>query len=157
MNTIYAVLALALLSVTKAPGCDCVAPPVSDAFRRAKTVYIATVLNTSKNKIDAIIDEISLVSLEVEKIYKGKDEDHSLIVTSAYEASCGFSFKKGAKYLIYAGSFMGSEKLLATSSCSRTKLIDFDSSSDIEEELKILFSLAAKQKTSAEQIVAPNR
>ena len=58
------------------------------------------------------------VRFEVSKIWKGKLEQQIVVTTSGSSASCGYSFQKGAEYLVYASA---QEAKLQTGLCSGTK------------------------------------
>ena len=70
------------------------------------------------------------VIFEVKKAWKGVNEKTISIFTSSQSAACGYGFKTGHTYLVYAHG--NDEGRLATSICSRTRRLK-DAREDLEE------------------------
>jgi hypothetical protein len=60
------------------------------------------------------------VQFKVERIWKGISGTTVFVTTSLGEASCGFPFIRGTKYLVYASARKG-QKNLSAILCSRTR------------------------------------
>lgn len=100
---------------------DFPAPPivvqVQYAAKISKAVFSGQVLAIEKSgKYSA------RVKIRVEKLWKGILKDTYTVSTALISASCGYSFKVGEKYLVYAFAD-GTDDKLQVSSCSRTKLL----------------------------------
>jgi hypothetical protein len=110
-----------LFSETPTYACNCV-PPVSpkEALAESKAVFAGKVVQIYETKIE----EPGLgkrpkraVVFAVEGTWKGVDETHVVVYTGFHEADCGYPFKMGQKYLVYAYG----ESHLFASICSLTK------------------------------------
>lgn len=107
------ILALFVSSATIAEACRCRQPPPPKvAMKKAAAVFAGevTAIETAgrQNKVTFTITET----------WKGTKGKTVTVTTNTSSAACGCSFKKGKKYLIYAGK---SGKGLSTNLCTRTK------------------------------------
>jgi hypothetical protein len=96
--------------------CSCIpSPPVGEEFERDSAVFSGSVLSIKevKSKFESI-----KITFQVDRIWKGISETEVSIYTRRDSASCGYSFKEGESYLIYAGNTEGK---LTTGLCSLTK------------------------------------
>jgi hypothetical protein len=66
------------------------------------------------------------VSFRVSEVWKGPEQDTLEVSTPRYEASCGYSFKEGQEYLVYAEG-----KKMKVTYCGRTTLLS-KASADLE-------------------------
>jgi hypothetical protein len=71
------------------------------------------------------------VIVEVDTAWKGIESSAVSVFTSSHSSACGYAFKKGTSYLIYANS--DDKKRLITTICARTKGLK-----DAEEDVKEL-------------------
>jgi len=116
--------------------CDCGDPgPPCRAFARTAAVFAGRVtrIGTISTKLasgDAY--ERILVSFEIERSYRGVHGTSIEVVTDGGGGDCGYAFKQGQRYLVYASEFPEVGKLY-TSICSRTREI-----SEAEEDLEYL-------------------
>jgi hypothetical protein len=94
-------------------------------FSFSKSVFVGEVVEIDKSTSDAI------VTLKVEKIWKGNKSETIVIRTNNQGKACGFSFKQGEKYLIYAYD----DGVLRTSICTRTTEIK-SAGNDLKELAK---------------------
>jgi len=117
-----------LLSANPADACTCIVSgldaraDVQKQFGRAKAIF--------EGKVQAI-DEIAAdpsgsiryvgVRFLVLHRYKGAEGDSLVVLTAADGAACGYSFKTGEKYLVYA--YQDSQDRLQTSYCTRTAIL----------------------------------
>ncbi|WLR42564.1 hypothetical protein LC087_18060 [Bacillus carboniphilus] len=99
----------------------------SDALFSGKVVDIKEKQGVNKFPSKSVL-------LEVSNTWKGVNQSQIIITTGLSDSDCGFNFKVGQEYLVYAHeSDMYGEKTLITTSCNRTN--DLNSS---QEDLKIL-------------------
>lgn len=100
------------LPTSSARACSCAPPPPPlVALDQALAVFSGKVTRISANR--------SLVWLEVHRAWKGVKEPEMLVSTASHEAACGFPFRIGEHYLVYATGQNG--PMLRTGLCSRTK------------------------------------
>jgi Tissue inhibitor of metalloproteinase len=118
---------LFFFSPSRVGACDCVYPNTPcKAFAGAAYVFSGRVVKVLPIRAKSTTGneyEQRLVSVEVERNYRGVDKRNSVeIVTGNSDADCGFLFREGERYLIYA--YRGSDpgKFYA-SSCSRTQIL----------------------------------
>jgi len=83
------------------------------------------------------------VEFDVEKSWKGVDKKTVIVETARAGPSCGFDFKKGESYLVYA---YYTHNKWHTNICSRTRLI-----SDADEDLKELGEATIELKEAEKQ------
>jgi hypothetical protein len=130
-KTIWCLIAILCLYEASALSCTC-APPdnVEDEFVKSTAVYKATVQNISR--VAGAAWENLAIRSTVDQSWKGLGEQETITVrTASSSAACGFTFRVGETYLIYA--FLNSEGFLVTNNCRRTKNI-----LDAEEDIAIL-------------------
>lgn len=68
--------------------------------------------------VGATLGTTKRVTIEIEESYRGVTAKSVQVLTAANEAACGYSFKEGERYLVFAGGKAGQ---LAVSLCSATK------------------------------------
>jgi hypothetical protein len=107
-----------ILLPAQARGCDCVnSGPPCKAFAATSEVFAGRVV-----KILATETEYRKVSFEVTATYRGSAGKTAEILTGSGGGDCGFDFREGKDYLVYAGPQQESGKLY-TSICTRTRLL----------------------------------
>ncbi|MDQ4123149.1 MAG: hypothetical protein M3209_17065 [Acidobacteriota bacterium] len=79
-------------------------------FSFSKAVFVGEVVEIDKSTPDAVI------TFEVEKVWKGSKSRTIAVRTNNQGKACGFNFRQGEKYLIYAYD----DGVLRTSICTRT-------------------------------------
>lgn len=109
--------------ITQAPAlaCSCTEPsPPPVALGESQAVFSGRVLDIEP--VNPLEDSSRLmrVLFSVRTAWKGARHEQIIVSTARMEASCGFEFKKGAEYLVYASDF---KHRLSTSLCSRTKAL----------------------------------
>jgi len=121
-----------LVAVRSSIACTC-APPqnATQELKLATAVFSGKVLEVKRHKQSADLFANVEVVFEVEKVWKGVDEKTVTIFTSSQSSACGYRFKEGRTYLVYAHGI--AEGRLATSICSRTTSLK-----DAREDLKEL-------------------
>jgi hypothetical protein len=145
--TVKAVAALLAASVTPADACSCLASgPACQSFWKADAVFDGTVTamhpitreeTIPPQRTVQITD--SQVTMSVRQAWKGLDAAITDVITSSSGASCGFDFKIGRRYLVFAHR-NASDGRLHVSLCSFTR--EFDGTG---ESADFLASLAAPE------------
>ena len=133
---ILAVLAAALALPAQVRACQCGSiGPVNEAWGRAGAIFVARVSavsdqwtwwrrvkdwfrDTSRLPEDYERDYGFLVTLEMQTSWKGPRTSTVHVLTGRGGGDCGYSFKIGEQYLVYAAT--RPDGLLSTSICSRT-------------------------------------
>lgn len=105
--------AILLLAVpVDALACTCAPnPPVAEAVADSSRVFLGTVTGIEHDGM------VQRVTFQVSEHFKGGRTDVLRVQTFAQTASCGYPFREGARYVVYAD---GDDDALATSTCSRT-------------------------------------
>lgn len=92
---------------------SCTRPiPPQDEFERNDAVFSGKVTSVMTDQ------DGSIVKFDVDRAWKGLSENNVTVVTANSEASCGYPFKEGKEYLVYARG--SNENTLSASLCSRT-------------------------------------
>jgi hypothetical protein len=111
--------------------CTCVPPQsASQELKRATAVFSGKVVEIKRHKQPSNLFGTVEVIFEVKKVWKGVDETRVSVFTSSQSSACGYGFKEGRTYLVYAHG--SAEERLATSICSRTRRLK-DAREDLEE------------------------
>ena len=130
-------VAVFVFSTTEAFGCKCLVEKlVENEYQRKTAIFSGKVVGIVKDGAF-----IRRVKIRVENSWKGDAAKIVTITTPSDGGMCGYSFVKGASYLIYAN---GNEKNgLLVDICSRTKGI-----SDAQEDIETLNNLQKETKSS---------
>jgi len=88
----------------------------SEGFTSSSYVFTGEVTDIDKN--DATSFRGLEVTLKVEKVWKGEPKEIIKVHTAGSTAACGYPFKKGETYLVYAVSDEADP--IRVSLCSRT-------------------------------------
>ncbi|CAM4269761.1 hypothetical protein FHS16_002020 [Paenibacillus endophyticus] len=114
------------VSVFTAPrsalACSCVEPgSVQETMKRSDTVFEGTAISVKSITSDIFRSSGSRIkaSFQVNEVWKGHVAPHIEVLTAGSEESCGYSFKEGERYLVYARATGSS---LEASLCSGTLL-----------------------------------
>lgn len=111
--------------------CTCV--PVTSAsqgLEGATAVFSGKVIEIRTHKQSEDIFARVEVVFETERVWKGVVTRRFSVFTSSQSSACGYGFKEGRTYLVYAHGHIGSR--LSTSICSRTRRLK-DARADLEE------------------------
>jgi len=114
--------------------CSCAElPSVEEEFERSQAVFSGKVVDIrEKRSIKGYITKSVL--FEVTDTWKGVKQSQIIITTGQGGGDCGFDFKEGQEYLVYANeSTMYGAKALVSTLCNRT-----NEWSVLQEDLKIL-------------------
>lgn len=117
------ILPILLLAACVSPAfaCSCKASgPACQAYWKTDAVFDATVTDIQPltPPVTGSFISDSLVTMHVRRSWKGASDGTLQVATSANEASCGYPFKKGARYLVFARK--SSDARLQVSLCSAT-------------------------------------
>lgn len=125
-------------------------------YNRADTIFVGKVIgskkqityeeydysenaeNSSSSKSQKVTYDVGEIYFEVSEYFRGEKKDSRVTVySSESSASCGYLFKRGETYLVYAGR--GDSGRLGTGLCSRTAPI-----SEATEDLRYLKNISEK-------------
>jgi len=127
------VLVASVLLPMPGKACSCLASgPPCRAFANTPTIFAGRVTKISTIYRRESFGEYRnrLVSFEVERSYRGWEAKTAEVVTGWGHGDCGYDFKEGVSYLVYA--FHGPENgELGTGICSRTRPLS-KASEDLE-------------------------
>ena len=125
----FALIVFAFAAETNA--CQCAGPgQPCEAYGDASAVFVGTVTFASSIKIKEAGHEFTnrLIRLHVDRPIRNVETSDVEVVTGLGEADCGFGFRLGGQYLVYAYSRDGR---LETSICTRTRPLS-DATADLE-------------------------
>jgi hypothetical protein len=127
------VLIVVLSSSRDTSACECVFPPLEEAFARAEAVFIARVADIRSTGRD----QPAALTLAVARAWKGaRDGERIVIRREALIMMCYFDFAPGKEYLVYASRAPSGS--LDAVPCGRTRLL-----ADASEDLAAFEHLAA--------------
>ena len=113
------------LHAPNAFACSCLSlGPAMTSFFSSDTIFSGRVLDIknpeAQNGIMSSADPVQ-VTFDVFKSYKGLRGNNVVVTTTLSDDSCGYDFKNGQEYLVYANKSSGDN--LSVSLCSRTALL----------------------------------
>ena len=114
--------------------CSCAEPPgVKEEFSLSKEVFIGKVTEIDENKsVSGLLTKSVL--FKVNETWKGVNQPRMKVITGNGGGDCGYEFKEGQEYLVYANeSDMYGSNELTVIICGRTNEI-----SAAQEDLSIL-------------------
>ncbi len=107
----------AAICTSGSDACSCIPPPEpKKALAQSAAVFLAKVV-----EIEDAGDMTKIVTLDVEKWWKGGEAARIKVATASNGAACGFSFQGGERYLVYAHGAGKKGDLLQVSLCSRSR------------------------------------
>jgi TonB family protein len=173
MKTTFNILTVLLLTILSRDifACSCIGDiSVKDEIIKSDAVLVGTIFDREEIKIyDTLSPNRSIYRIEmkyamsIEAIYKGKHiSDTTFIFTGSGGGDCGFNFKLGSKYIVYAlkhkverrynGQLHIDQKsAFYTTICKRTKLFDTTEIKEIEKYLK-----EQNKKSNDESVILVN-
>jgi hypothetical protein len=117
-----------------ASACDCADPgPPCKAFANTPVVFTGRVVKIATISVKAPSGDLyedRLIVLEVERSYRGSVSKNVEVVTGSGGSDCGYDFRMGEHYLVYAYPHPQSGKLY-TGICQRTRPIS-DAGDDLD-------------------------
>ena len=134
INSVVVALALCVLAqlagVPAADACTCLSSgPACQAFWTTDVAFDGTVVKIDPTSRDETFSDRTfqvtefVVTLQVRQSWKGVEGETVQVTTSGSGASCGFNFKMGGRYLVFA-SRGGSDSRPRVSLCSFTRAYD---------------------------------
>lgn len=111
---------LILLGTLPTPAfpCSCSPPSIPNAIERADAIFSGQVVS-----IDLMDESFgwygARVELRVFRGWKGRSGSRAVVFTEPSSAACGFPFRVGERYLVFARR-VGEDRRLGTGLCSRT-------------------------------------
>lgn len=131
--SLFIITYFCIINTAIVSACSCVSPFPSpqESLEKSAAVFAGKVTNIDiPNEIIISSTDPVAVTFNVSEIWKGPDY-RTLVVTTARDGvSCGYSFKQGEEYIVYAYE---EEDKLSTNICWRTGLI-----ADAGEDLQVL-------------------
>jgi hypothetical protein len=134
-----------IFSVANALGCSCGVPGTPcQGYGSASAVFVGTAIavRTAERTANSDKDEDywapRTFKFTVEQSFLGLQAMEVEVSTGMGSGDCGYDFKLGSRYLVYAYE-VSKAKRLRTSICSRTKPFD-----DLGEDLEFLRSVASR-------------
>jgi hypothetical protein len=131
MKKLLLIIGLLFLIDSSGFACTCIPPKSpSKELEQSAAVFSGKVIEIriSEEETD-IFAQVEAV-LEVERAWKGVDKKTVSVLTSSHSSACGYGFKKGERYLVYAGG--NRDEKLITSICSRTRRMN-EAGDDLRE------------------------
>ena len=134
INSVVVALALCVLAqlagAPAADACTCLSSgPACQAFWTTDVAFDGTVVKIDPTSRDETFSDRTfqvtefVVTLQVRQSWKGVEGETVQVTTSGSGASCGFNFKMGGRYLVFA-SRGGSDSRPRVSLCSFTRAYD---------------------------------
>ena len=123
MKLLLASVLMLFAFAAQAVACSCMGPQKPcEAYGDASAIFVGTVSFKGSTTVKEYGSEFErrLVRLHVDRAIKGVEASDLDIETGLGDADCGFNFRLGGQYLVYA---YGDKKRLQTSICSRTRLL----------------------------------
>lgn len=142
---VVAVLALGLLDPSYASACSCIPQNVKQAFLASGSIFAGRVVKIEPNE-DSERGGYT-VTFEVSEAWKGVRDPILKVNTAGNSAICGYAFKNGQDYLVYATKEPGYD--LRVSLCSRTQPLD-QAAEDLKELGEPAVSMSQKSAGSNE-------
>jgi hypothetical protein len=111
--------------------CTCApAKSAAQGLAGSTAVFSGKVVEIKRHKqAEDIFSRVEVV-FRVEKVWKGLERGTVSVFTSSWSTACGYGFKGGRTYLVYA--HRNAEGKLSTSICSRTRRLK-DARKDLDE------------------------
>jgi hypothetical protein len=112
-----------------ASACSCEVQPSCQAYWKTEAVFDGTVVSIESVGRDGTLGDRALafpeklVTLAVRKSWKGVDPGDVEVLTASQSSACGFDFRVGARYLVFAHR-RPTDGRLGVSLCSNTRPFD---------------------------------
>lgn len=131
----FAVAVFLLASAENSYACSCFSSSeprekqIEEAYLKAGAVFSGRVISIRQSRTNK---SYFTVRFKVAKSWKGASRGVIAIDTEKDSAMCGFYFKNGKKYLVYAHGKSGD---FSTNNCSRTMMLTADGDAQYLNEL----------------------
>lgn len=120
-----------IFSAEKTYACSCVPPETAEqSFQTSRAIFSAKVLSITENKSKYI----KVIKLKLKESWKGNLLKTFTITTAFSGGMCGYTFKVGREYLIYANG--KDSKSLSTTNCTRTAILTSNKDVEILDKLR---------------------
>ena len=131
MKNFLIVIAFLLALHDSGLACSCMPPgKPSEEMKESAAVFSGRVVEIRRNqRTDDFFARVEAV-IEVERVWKGVEKATVSVFTSSDSAACGYGFKEGETYLVYASG--DKEGRLLTTICTRTRRMK-DAGEDLKE------------------------
>jgi hypothetical protein len=120
MKNFLLIIVILIGSTQTGFGCSCL--PSANAkqeLEQSVVVFSGKVLEVKRNdQPEGAFTSVEAV-FEVESVWKGIEKSRVSVFTSAQSSACGYGFRKGETYLVYASQSTNGQYI--TSICSRTR------------------------------------
>ena len=116
------VVVLLLIAQRHTAACSCVSDiPLCESFWNADAVFEGEVVDVDTGKGGGTSFLSRRVRFTVDRVWRGDVAGSIEVTTGSGGGDCGYGFRKGRKYLVYASEWEGR---LTTTICSPTKPLD---------------------------------
>ena len=115
---------LLVLFLGEASACSCAGPSVPcQSYWEASAVFVGTVSYSSRVTLDEGNYQRSqrVVRFTLEEAFRGVQGTEAEVMTGLGDADCGYGFRLGGQYLVYA--YRDKDDKLHTGICTRTRLL----------------------------------
>jgi hypothetical protein len=139
----FAPALLLLLCFEDARACSCLMnSPPCEAYGRASAVFVGRVVDAAQRNESVrdgikIVYDVGTIRFSVQEAFRGVDSKEVEIHSGTGGGDCGYWFRRGEVYLIYAYQSFEDKKLY-TNICTRTRPV-----SEASEDLEFLRGLSA--------------
>src|SRR5262245_30846592 len=148
MNQKLKLLGIGSLVLTLLPfsdtafACSCAkAPTPCQAYGQAEAVFIGTPKEVSgielKDKIENSAYRYRIFRFSVDQAFSGVNGSQISVMTGRGSGDCGYDFKIGEQYLVYAYRHYQKKEMFSTSICSRTRPVR-----NADEDLEVIHGLS---------------
>ena len=143
MKKYFLLFLFVFLFVGATKACICEEQTLEERIDKYHFIFIGNVISVEEifTDITSSWPDRQRIVIEIEKKFKGNQSE--IIIVESELSSCASSFKKGKKYLVFAGhsitnetevnkNFVATNNKVETSKCDGTRAIEF-SSKEIQE------------------------
>jgi hypothetical protein len=114
-----AVLLLLLVSPSRTSACSCIGDvPLCQSFWQADAVFSGEIVSFEKTDRQQLLSP-RIAQVRVDRVWRGKMSGTVEVRTGSGHADCGYTFRQGRQYVIYA--HRDNAGALTTNHCSPTK------------------------------------
>jgi hypothetical protein len=140
LAAIVCALSVLFLAPIPSTACECVTEGQRHAFRRARYVFVGTVLSSDSGPTSSQeeTDEgfcFRRVRMKIDTLYKGNSTSEITVEACGIPGCYPRQLLTGRRYLIYA---FGSHLRVLTSACTRVRLVSDEIDPEVKQELKRL-------------------
>ena len=122
MFLFFIIVGFFVININLVRACSCITPSQpKESLEKSTAVFVGKVMDINiPSGFFMSSGDKTKVEFEISKFWKGPSYKNIALTTARDGASCGYSFKKGEEYIVYA---YDDENKLNTDLCTRTKLI----------------------------------